>query len=594
MKFSFPFFILIFWLLLGCQSENDSSSEHHQKASSPKAAHRKADLLTYVNHAQILSQVPDVQLFKDKIAGVLKQSNPIMPLPEKEISPQDLFFAQAIALQDKEFNVQHLLPETKAPLLNMVTDIRPAKANEIRKIQVAGDLVLVESYNFYYNTVRQAFIDKTSRKVVKVVSSPGKSPHLTNEMQVLSQKIAMAYPQVQTQLGLTTGAIPASYEVVVRSSKCERSRHLCSAVIVTRKGSEESLWILVDLTELKAIGYQWMPRWDERRPQLVTERSLQNEVITKNYCQDTTTIERNRWRIHYQLTNSDGIEIFDAYYNGKPVLTSAKLVDWHVSYPDKKDFGYSDAMGCPQFSSAAVVAFEPPEIEPIRNKGQEIGFSFVQDFRSPVWPKSCNYRYQNLFEFYEDGRFRVAGVNLGLGCSNNGWYRPVFRIDLADEQGQVVEAWEKGKWVRWEKENWNLQEKNASFSPEGYLFRMTNKDGSGYYLQPNNGQFGDHSRGDHAFTYVAVKHTGEGEEDMSTLGPCCHTDFEQGPERFIQPAESLTGQNIIWYVPQMKNSDKKGEQYCWVETRVIDGHEGFQTYQGVVGPMFVPFSTKNK
>jgi len=95
---------------------------------------------------------------------------------------------------------------------------------------------------------------------------------------------------------------------------------------------------------------------------------------------------------------------------------------------------------------------------------------------------------------------------------------------------------------------------------------------------------------------VTLEHLGkgEGEKDMPTLGPCCNTNFEQGPERFLQPAETLNGHNIIWYVPQMKNSDVKGKQYCWVETRVENGHEGYQTYNGVVGPMFVPFGKKQK
>ncbi len=582
------FAIFLFLLLLGCKTGQDDKKSNDSAQKSP--LYKSAALLTYRNHADILANIPELAEFKQAISTALRQKQPVILFPDDELILRDLSFAQAEALKNKEFTAQFFLPQTNEALLNMILDIRAPKPAELRKNKIQGNLVLVEMYNFYYNTVVHAFLDKTTQKVVKVSSAPGTQPNLTQKLKKIATQIALAYPDVQQQLGIPNAQLSDQFEVEIRNSKSERFRHLCAAVTITPKGKEKTLWVLVDLTTLKAVGFQWMPLWNPNRPQLVTERSLQNEVVSASYCKDTTRLERNNWVIHYQLTNSDGIEVFDASYKGNPVLKSAKLVDWHVSYPDKKDFGYSDAMGCPKFSSAAVVAFEPPEIQSIMKGGEEIGFSFVQDFRSPVWPKACNYRYQNLFEFYADGRFRIAGVNLGLGCSNNGWYRPVFRINLADKKGQKIAAWQEGKWKTWDKENWIFQKGKSNFSPQGYQFKISNPDGSGYYLEPNQGQFGDHSRGDHAYTFVTVEHIGkgEGENDMPTLGPCCNTNFEQGPEQFLKPAEPLNGHNIIWYVPQMKNSDKKGKQYCWVETRVEDGHEGYQTYNGVVGPMFVP------
>ena len=44
------------------------------------------------------------------------------------------------------------------------------------------------------------------------------------------------------------------------------------------------------------------------------------------------------------------VEIYDVRFNGIPVLTSAKLVEWHVSYSEREGFGYSDAVGCPNFA----------------------------------------------------------------------------------------------------------------------------------------------------------------------------------------------------------------------------------------------------
>lgn len=107
------------------------------------------------------------------------------------------------------------------------------------------------------------------------------------------------------------------------------------------------------------------------------------------------------------------------------MLDSAKLVDYHVSYSRTNGFGYSDAVGCPIFSQAAVLALEPPmEIQ----EGSHGGFALVQNFQSELWPLPCNYYYQQRYEFYTDGRFHVKAGNFGRGCGNDGIYRLVFRI----------------------------------------------------------------------------------------------------------------------------------------------------------------------
>ena len=246
------------------------------------------------------------------------------------------------------------------------------------------------------------------------------------------------------------------------------------------------------------------------------------------------------------------------------------------------------------FSAAAVVAFNGPQVEDIVKNGETVGFALIQDFRSPVWPLACNYRYQNRYEFYKDGRFRVTGVNLGLGCGKGGWYRPVFRIALAAEagQGQTISKWEDAKWQPISEESWYLQDSTINYSPNGYIYQIQTSDSKGYYLEPGQGQFGDGGRGDHAYSYITVDHgtAAEGSENLPTFGACCNTNYEQGPEAFMKPKESLENKNlIIWYVPQMANDDTPGEEYCWVKIKVKDGHEYDQTFAGIVGPMFVPF-----
>lgn len=88
-------------------------------------------------------------------------------------------------------------------------------------------------------------------------------------------------------------------------------------------------------------------------------------------------------------------------------------------------------MGCPYFSTAAVIAIEPPQILPIIENGVEVGCILQQNFYSEGWPLPCNYNYCQKFEFYNDGRFRVACASLGRGCGNNGTYRPVIRVSFS-------------------------------------------------------------------------------------------------------------------------------------------------------------------
>jgi len=191
------------------------------------------------------------------------------------------------------------------------------------------------------------------------------------------------------------------------------------------------------------------------------------------------------------LTSSDGLRIAQVSFNGKPILQSAKLVDWHVSYSGTDGFGYSDAVGCPYFSQAAVVAFEQPKILEIKDDaGNTTGFALEQAFRSEQWPTPCNYNYRQRFEFYKDGRLRVAAASIGRGCGNDGTYRPVFRIAFATEQNNFAE-WNGTNWSNWPMEKWQLQSATTAYAENKYQYQLTDNSGNGFFMQPANGKFGD-------------------------------------------------------------------------------------------------------
>ena len=151
------------------------------------------------------------------------------------------------------------------------------------------------------------------------------------------------------------------------------------------------------------------------------------------------------------------------------------MVDWHVSYPNTDGFGYSDAVGCPFFSSAAVGAIEKPRMEDILE----------------------------------------------------------------------------------------------------------------------NGQLNDRGRNNQAYVYITRQHDDldEGEADLITIGPCCNTDYRQGPEKFIEPKAEPIGNGgplVLWYVVQIQNDDRDGNQYCWAESELKDGACITKVYPCYSDALFLP------
>ncbi|PID34008.1 MAG: hypothetical protein CR976_02535, partial [Thiotrichales bacterium] len=344
-------------------------------------------------------------------------------------------------------------------------------------------------------------MDVNSQRVLGMGQQSYSQPDLPDHLIKLAQAIADAAPEVKALLAEDAGrklSTKAEFKTSLNDSRCERSHHLC--VAPTYVFEEDALWAIVDLTEGRLVGTRWTELGKSEPPIIVTERSLENEVTFRKYCEQVNSLEQNGWAMDYVITGSDGLQLTNVRFNNKPVIKNVKLLDWHVSYSTKDGFGYSDAIGCPLFSSAVVIAYNGPQTEAIVQGGETVGFAVVQDFRQPPWPTPCNYRYVQRFEFYNDGRFRIAQADLGRGCGTDGTYRPVVRIDLEAGDGAAnnVAEWNGNEWEGWDKEQWRLQD-NAKLTPEGYQYKVTDKQGRGFYIEPGRGQFGDGGRGDHAY-----------------------------------------------------------------------------------------------
>ncbi|MEZ4832000.1 MAG: hypothetical protein R2873_08355 [Caldilineaceae bacterium] len=553
------------------------------------------------------AQIEQIPALVDRFAAVdaaLALDPPILALTDG--LDDDARRAQDLAIADADFQQFVRDPNSGAPLRNEIFSVYPMRDSDITDATAAcatQNCYRVEMYNYALNLMMVAFVDVDTdvdnQAVLDVVLLPDSQPELPPYLVDLAMQIAWADPLVEHVLGFVPNAetVMPSTKTALKNTTCERSKHLCVAPTVVV--DNRALWAIVDMTDARVVGVQWtnlgasIGQWPVRP----TEDEVRKQSVFERFCRHTLSLDQDGWQMDYIITSSDGLRISDVTFQGKPVLDSAKLVDWHVQYSTQENFGYSDGIGCPMFSSSAVVAIEDPYTEPIL-AGDDgvvadgIGFALIQDFYHPIWPQPCNYRYQQRYEFYKDGRFRVVAQNLGRGCGTDGVYRPIIRIDLANPEpgGQTLSAWDGSSWRPWRIEGWTLQDTSTLYTEEGYQFRVTNTAGDGYYIEPGRAQFGDGGRGDNAFTYVTVHHPEEGDADMPTLGTCCNSDYHQGPIAFVEPQpEALAGHDLVlWYVPQQENDERPGLEYCWADFVLEDGVYAPKAWPCAAGPMFVP------
>ncbi len=553
---------LTFW---GCTASNTANTDSIE-AIIPKP----------ISLEVLQPNIPELRKYHKDLKTVLGSPTPIL-LTDKNRWSEAEQEAMELVMESKEFrrNCHHF--GSGAALHSEIMGVYP----------LGQEVFRVEMYNFFYNSTSVAEVDVEQEKVLKVNHISAYNPELNARLKNLAVQVASHYPEVKAFLD---GGQPD--EVQLGDTKSERSRHLSIAPVFVK--GEKALWTIVDLHHWTVVGIKEVRKTDLDEGLKITERMIQNEYVMENYCDQIHHLEQGSWELDYVLTRSDGLEVRNARYKGKLVLKSAKLVDWHVNYPFGNGYGFSDAMGCPMYSSAAVVAFNKPELRILEEK--EIpGFQLIQDFRSPVWPLSCNYRYQNLFEFYEDGTFRVTGVNMGLGCGVGANYKPVFRCDLfGDENGvEHVEKWQSGKWETLSQEGWSYHPSEWLRDSLGAIYKIGATDGQGYRVIPLNRWGKDRSRVDFSYSYVCSYHKEkeEGQSNMSTIGTHDAKNHKHGPDKFVNGELLSGGDVVLWYVPQMSNDSTEGSKYCWVDVLVEEGKELTRVWPGEAGLVFVPIKT---
>ena len=589
-----------------------------EQVSNPPLIKKEEQVILPQYEKSIYQNIPEVQSYLSDLRDLVKKGKSVLPLENQELDSvakkvQTLLLADANFLADTK--------EGNTSLHNDMMRILPALVSSLddktAKLCASTTCYQAEKYNFVTNSTTRAIVDAEALKVLDIQHYNNMQPDISLRLTHMAQQIALHAPEVSKELGFTPSKkdiTMANVRGTMKESPCENTNHLCVAPTFTDHAKAQALWAVVDLTELKLAAAKWAGLGKTTTPACISERSLQNRYIMKNFCEKDTFLEKNGWKIRYRLTGSDGLEVRDASFKGTSVFTSVKIVDWHVSYQEKGGenldtttdtyiagrhveylrgeggnylFGYNDAMGCPMFSTSVVLPYNGPQVKTLKTSD---GFMLTQDYRNPKWPMACNYRYENRFEFYNDGAFRIVGVNKGRGCGDHAIYRPVMRIDMAIDKNESFYSGD----TLWTTEGVG---RVAPIPTHKYPYKIvsSNNPDKGYYIEPNHGQFGDNSRGDHATIFATKFHANEGDKDLLTLGSCCDLK-DDGVEQYLKNSESIVASNIVlWYVPRIHNDTKAGEEYCWADTRIDDsGNLAVQVWPCTVGPKFIPLSKGEK
>ena len=464
-----------------------------------------------------------------------------------------------------------------------------------------ADCRLVEIYSFDTNATTSVILNLETDEVLDVLHQPGLQPGINKRLADLAVEIAMNDPVVIAALGFKPTKVDMS-PVAARlaGTSCDGG-HLCAGP--TFRVGNRVLWAVVDLTEEKVAGIDWT----EVQPDGPSE----TYDPQGGFCPSPGSVNRDGWMLNYETMHTDGLAVHNVSFNGRSVLTSAKLVEWHVDYNGTYFYpGFFDIVGCGNLGQPGVypgfpiAPYQETQIVDLMDGPDVVGFELVQDFRMPNWGAACNYRYEQRMQFWQDGRFRIVSGAFGRGCGDSSvefnfqpYYRPVVRIDIAvdGDDNDSLYLWDGIQWQEQISETYRTPYAEVDHGPHHYTTNdaiaavVDTQNFGGYFIVPSQGQFNPEDRPDEPFFYVTQHNVAEGDVDLPIMNPAdsykYNDDHRQGPDMFINN-ENVSDTNIVlWYVAQHGTDRINGDDppYCWTVTAPTEAYPCYG------GPMFVPF-----
>lgn len=401
-----------------------------------------------------------------------------------------------------------------------------------------GDCAHAVYYDYSAGGVLEAVVDLDARRVVASWHNTAARPGGSSEVMPVAMAIAGDDPQVQAVLGDIGAADPAMIPMSGWLADDACAQDFCVDLSFhDPAGTGRIVHVFVNL-ETEQVARLFYTRARE-------DRSAAKPLAQRNAFDDGCH-EQYGWNVCWEMTANDGINFQDATYNGIPIFASAKIGQieaWYPSWPG----GYRDEIGF----AASVPPFGGTEITDL-DGSFEVRQVFTEFTR---WPNCiCCYRYEQVIQFYEDGRFEPRFVSNGPGCDDLSIYRPFWRIDLTLDGpgGDEVWLWEKSEWI-------DMAEEFETFpvvddlSPEGFKLATFDDETHYQWTMARTDPLGL----DEAYLFLLARNENEGEGPIVT-GP---GDTFIPPRQWINGDALSGGDPVLWFVPLLKTK-KGGPWWC--------------------------------
>jgi len=536
----------------------------------------KKIILPEINSQQNIEDMPAVRAYLEDLQKLYKENKAVLPLQNNELDNNGKI-AQNVALKDKNF-----LSDTKINnklLHNDIMRVMPATQSMLDKKSKSECKALtcyvVEKYNYALNSTTKAIVNIPKKRVISVKRYSNSQPIINKRLTRISKEIAINQPRIVKELGYKPSFREISMKKIksnLKESFCKDKNHLCVALTIAENKKKQALLAIIDLTKLKLVAIKWA-----NLNKIYSTVSIDaNQYIVKNFYQKDVNLTKDGWSMKYNLTTLDGLEIKNLKYNGKNVARSLKIINWYLPYKD---------ISVNQVNTSVVLAFNAPKIKEFKEKN---GFYIIQDFKNPKSLKTCDYLYENRYEFYKDGSFKILA--LGKACNNKSIYHPIMRLDITLNDNKEQFALYNGQdWDNWQIERRYKSTNEEKMYKDKYLYRVNNPQNpeNGYYIEPNRGQY-NNSQSDNEIVYVSKFKDNESNKTLLI--------YNDNLKEFIKNKELIENSDtVMWYIPTIQNNDKNRYKYC-SKASTIDknGKSSAKVCTYIAGVKFVPILKVDK
>lgn len=249
----------------------------------------------------------------------------------------------------------------------------------------------------------------------------------------------------------------------------------------------------------------------------------------------TQQISEANWNIHWRMTETSGLQVFLAEFDGSRVLWEGSLPYVTIDH-QRQDLDLEEE-GTEAHGPFWMPLGHRSLAGPVRTNLFRGGFELAADFATGP------FRYTQLWRFHDDGRMAPWLTIYGSGVHGEHTYHPHWRFDF-DVDGALddaLEHFEEGRWNRVAEEGWLPA---TEHDEDGAVWRQVDF-GSGRAVNIRPHAWED------AELFALRYHEGE----APPYTPRSEAGSQPFPAAYVG-SEALDGQDVtLWYVAHVHYDD---------------------------------------